>query len=145
MEIATALSGIKGLIELAKTGLDARDDAKVKSALSDMSEKLLAAYGTALQMAEKNSELQATLREMERSHADLKSKVDERSQYQLVPLGPGGHAYQASLNQAQQPVYLCQNCYDKGVKSVLRYKSRSDYFAAEWICAEHKDHALPAE
>ena len=145
MEIAAALSGLRGLIDTAKIALEARDDAKVKEALAGMSERLLNAYGVALETAEKNAQLQATIQALNQKHVELERQLTEKEMCRLVPLGKNSFAY-LPAGQLQEgsdrTLYYCQPCYDKGVKSVLRYSPADSYGYARWICVEHGGHNI---
>lgn len=145
MEIATALSGLKTLVDAAKLALDARDDAKLKEALAGMSERLLTAYGVALETAEKNAQLQAALHALNHQHVQLESQLKQKEACTLVPLVPGSFAYKPSDQPGDRPqntLYYCQNCYDRGVKSVLRYHASFGHANERWICAEEGTHSI---
>lgn len=146
MEIATALSSLKALADLAQGALKSRDDAKAQEAVAGMQARLLDIYASAFEVAERNSSLQATVRSLESKIADLEAKLEEKARCKLVPLGRWAFAY-ALLDPATKatqelPVYFCQNCYDKGIKSVLRKFTGSQWGGIQWLCAEHNSHTI---
>lgn len=51
---------------------------------------------------------------------------------------PAGQLQEGS----DRTLYYCQPCYDKGVKSVLRYSPADSYGYARWICVEHGGHNI---
>lgn len=148
MEIATALSSLKALADLAQGALKSRDDAKAQEAITGMQARLLDIYASAFEVAERNSSLQATVRSLESKIADLEAKLEEKARCQLTPLGRGAFAYalfdQATKAPQDPPVYFCQHCYDKGIKSILRYFAGAEWAGPEWTCTEHNGHSIAA-
>ena len=146
MEIATALSSLKVLTDLAQGALKSRDGAKAQEAITGMQARLVDIYASAFEVAERNSSLQATVRSLENKIANLEAKLEEKVRCDLKPLGKGAFAY-ALLDAAtkapqEPPVYFCQNCYDKGIKSVLRYFAGGEWESAHWFCTEHNMHTI---
>jgi cell division protein FtsB len=148
MEIATALSSLKALADLAQVALKSRDDAKAQEAIAGMQAKLLDIYASAFEVAERNSSLQATVRSLESKIADLEAKLEEKARCQLTPVGRGAFAYAlldpATKARQKPPVYFCQHCYDKGIKSILRYFDGAEWGGPEWKCTEHNSHSIGA-
>lgn len=147
IEISAALASAGQILGIAKAGLDARDDAKVKAALTELQMKLFEATSAALAMAEKSAALQTALSEAQREKAELERKAEDRAMYRLHKLGAGAFAYasQPALDGNGPPQhYLCQPCYDKGVKTVLRLVQNS-WGGADWECAAEKAHHFSAE
>jgi hypothetical protein len=123
MEINTALASARLLLGLAKAGLDARDDAKVKAALADLQEKLYDATSAALSMAEKAAALQTALSDLQREKADLQAKALDRGKYRLEQLRPGAFALASKPADegGEAPAhYLCQACDGEGFKAILQ-------------------------
>jgi len=131
LEISAALASLSSLMGIAKTAVEARDDAKAKQAISDMSDRLMAALQGALGLAENASSLRMRLDEAEAELAKLKSEVSERSRYQLAKLGTAGDFFAYRLRPAAELVerqdepahFLCQPCLDGGKKVVLHVDS----------------------
>lgn len=124
MDLSTALSGAGAALEMLRTGLAARDDAKVQRALHDMSARLTDALMSGLAAAEKATSLQAALSQAQRDKADLEAQIEDRSRYALHEAKFGVFVYAfkpPAQGSPQAPAhYLCQACYDKGIKSVLQ-------------------------
>lgn len=139
IEITAALTAARSLLQLASDALNARDDAKVRMALSELQSKLFDATSAALAMAEKASSLQSALSESEREKREVKATLEERGSYELHELEPGSFAY-ASKASAERPGvpqhYLCQPCYDKGIKAVLRFAPGGELMRNRWLCPE---------
>jgi hypothetical protein len=136
MEIAAALSGIKGAIEIAKAALDARDDAKAKAAIADMMGLLLEANTSALAMSSEARKLSADLDTAMRELRQLQERQREREKYELHEVARGRFVYRSQVEPAH---YLCQNCFDTGVKSVLRLTHYAS-FEDDLVCANNASH-----
>jgi hypothetical protein len=136
MEIAAALSGIKGAIDIAKAALDARDDAKAKAAINDMIGLLLEANTSALAISNEARKLSADLDAKTLELRELKERQRERENYVLYEVARWRFVYRSQLEPAH---YLCQNCFDSGVKSVLRHTHYAS-FEDELVCANNAAH-----
>ena len=130
-EITAALTSLGSLMGIAKTAVEARDDAKAKQAIDDMSERLTAALQGALSLAENASSLRMRLDEVEAELAKLKANVIERGRYQLAKLGTAGDFFAYRLRPATElveqqdetPHFVCQSCFEGGRKVVLQIDS----------------------
>lgn len=143
MEIAAALSGLKGAIDLAKAAVDARDDAKAKEAINGMVGLLLEANTSALAMSGEARKLSADLDTATRELRELKARQGERDRYLLHQIARGRYVYSFVDDGRGTPAhYLCQNCFDGGVKSVLRLEPGVEGFVDEWICANNREHMI---
>jgi len=147
-EISSALAAAGTLLGIAKGALEARDEAKVREALSEIQVKLFEATSAALDIAGKASALQGALSEAQDENRVLKAQAAERETYTLAELRTGAYAYARSDPQGGQhhePPYLCQACYDKGLKAVLRLSPETEYQVAVWRCPNVPSHAISME
>lgn len=125
-EFTAALGALKGTWDLARVALDARDDAKLRTALSDMAARLLDVQTSALGLADQVSSLQGELLNAQAQLRELQGRLAEREQYVLHELAPGFFVYRfqpLSVPADGRPVpvhHLCQPCFDAGKKGVLR-------------------------
>ena len=146
MEIGAALSSLSATLGLAKSALEARDEAKIKAALADFNEKHLALYTAALHLAEKLATAQTALGDLQREAAELRAQRDDRARYALYEVKPGHFAYRSTPSADRPndpPHYLCQTCYDKGVKSVL-HVIHDAMLGTTFECLNDKQHTFYA-
>mgnify|MGYP000184381863 CR=1 FL=1 len=147
IEIAAAFSGLKTAFELLKLGVAARDDGKIQAATLDMSARLLDAHQVALDMADRCGALQDRLHTAEAHARELERKADERRLYVLAPLGAGAFAYAAKDESGpgyRGQHYLCQPCYDQGIKAVLRHDAGAPQSPGRgYVCPHNGEHTIP--
>jgi cell division protein FtsB len=143
MELMAAMSALSSALGLAKTAIEARDEAKLDAALADINTKHLALSMAGLQLAEALSACQAAKSELERENRDLHSKIADRKRYLLHELAPGQIAYRSAPDgeSAEPEHYLCQVCYDKGVKSVL-HVVHDGMLGTAYECLADKTHTF---
>lgn len=122
IEFSALVQSARAVTDIARGALDARDHAKAKEAVAELQGKLHEIMSAALASAEKAAALQAALSQAEREKAEIKAKVEDRALYKLHAVRPGAHVYapKETVDGTQPAHCLCQPCYDKGNKVVLR-------------------------
>lgn len=138
-ELTTALSSAMQLIGLARLAVDARDDAKAKAALTDLTQKLNDVSISALASTERAMSLQVKLGEAQEEARLLRQRASEREKYSLVEVCPGSFGYASltsTVGESAQMHFLCQPCYDKNVKSIFRFAKASSSHNEHWDCPE---------
>lgn len=144
LEITTALSGMKGTLDLLKTAVAARDAAKIETAMQDMASRLTDALMSGLASVGKAQALQAALLAAERKNAELEQKLADQAMYELHELRPGAFVYRSkpALNGPEAPQhYLCQACRDQGIKTVLR-REPTLFDSSMWCCPANNRHDI---
>ena len=145
-ELNAALTGARTALGLAKVAIDARDHAKIQEALVEANAKLIDAMSAALASAEKAAALESQLRSLEREKADIERQLRERIQYALHELVPGAFVYASKpgMEGNEMPQhYICQPCFDKGIKSVFRFvRSDVELLDSRWVCPEGSGHNI---
>lgn len=149
MELATAIASAKATLELVLLAAKARDAAKLEAATLELRSQLFAMSDIAMAYIEKNVALvtsNAALQEANAEHvraiAELEQKLVERERYALHELRPGAFVYSPKASQAAPDQsamaahYLCQPCYDKGLKAVLRFHPARTGTDAHYTCPE---------
>lgn len=129
-EIGLLISTLTGAKQLAQAALDLRDFNAQAAAIANINGELLKAQdqlfvhqSQLLQLQEQHFEAREELRK-------LKEAQSERQRYALFDLGNGQFVYRVNVAPEQsgasepggaEPLhYLCQPCFDGGVKSVLQ-------------------------
>ena len=113
--------GIGAARALADAVLKTRDTVKYGPVIAQMNEQLINVQGGLVthnaEMMELQQKYYAACDELRR----LKAVAAERECYSLHEIGPGVFAYRLDTSKKSEPLhYLCQPCFDKGVKSVLQ-------------------------
>lgn len=150
MEIAAALASLKAVVDIAQGAVNARDDTKAKEAVGNMSQKLLDLYVASFEREDLVKTLKSTIESLRAQVKDLEAQLVERALYQLTRLGQNGYAYllveDGAVQSADGPVYFCQPCRDKGIKSILRpheiESAAFDVHRTEWECIENSKHTI---
>lgn len=126
--IGAALSSTKALIDLVKTAVAARDDAKLADALQSLKERVFDIQNAALQTQEKMSAMQDQVQTLKDEKRDLTTRITElerrrkeREQYALCEIHPGSYVlqYRSSDDNAEPAHYICQPCMDNAAKKVV--------------------------
>ena len=147
-DIASAVASASAMLGLAKGAIAARDDFKAQLAISDAHVKLLEITTAALSLSQTNIALADEIRSLKDAAHELEVKARDREGYALTEVCTGHYAYQSQPSQegANVPLhYLCQPCYDKGIKSVLRHRNFRDQWGIArlvWGCPAEKNHTI---
>lgn len=144
IDIAAAISSTSTLLGIAKGALAARDDAKAQQAITDVQLKLLDVSTAALSLSQTNIALTDEIRLLKDQAHQAQMKTRDRDGYEIAEVCPGAHAYKSkpAKEGASVPLhYLCQPCYDKGVKAMLRFH-QTEGWGKEWACPENEAHNI---
>lgn len=142
MDIATAISSTATLLGIAKGALESRDDQKAQQAITQVQSKLLEVTTAALSLSQTNIALTEEIRELRRAAEDAERIAAERSGYELAEITDGSFAYRSVGSESSSPIhFLCQPCYDKTTKSVLRRRTGA-YGDTFWECPENLAHRI---
>lgn len=127
--IGAITSSITSATDIAKGLISARDQANIQEKTATLLEQLLKAQESLLAHNAALLQLQHQHFEAREELRKLHEAASERSRYSLVEVTRGCFAYRVNITPQQsgasepattEPVhYLCQPCFDKGVKSVL--------------------------
>lgn len=129
IEVSGAISGITAIVQTLKTAVQARDEAKIDAAMSDLKDRLFDLQAANLQLLEQLHTSQTQVHTIVQERDQLKAQASERGKYVLDDVSKGRGTLYAYLykgddavgNGAPLPLhYLCQPCFDSGRKSVLR-------------------------
>lgn len=122
MDIPNALASLAALVDIAKTAIDARDDAKLRVALSDMAARLVDAQTDRLDLLDRLERSEAVRRQLELQLQQLRTDREERERYVVLEVRPGAYvrALQPREGLAGAAHHLCHVCFDEGRHSILQ-------------------------
>ncbi|KZK85753.1 MULTISPECIES: hypothetical protein [unclassified Pseudovibrio] len=125
-EIKGFLTSVKVASDLLKLGIEARDDAKIKAASNELTERLIEANMLALDITNKMHEQDSHLRDAQERIRELEAKRELLDRYQLIELDEGSLVYELKANAGTEEPhhYACPNCLEDGRKTVLQKKNR---------------------
>lgn len=128
--IMVAFSALDAARKAALVALEVRDFNKTAAELSKINEALLQAQNALLAQNAVLFQLQSEKFETAEKLRKLEETLSEKARYSLVEITQGSFAYRVNVAPQQggasepsgtEPVhYVCQPCFDKGVKSVLQ-------------------------
>jgi hypothetical protein len=128
--ISIAVSSLKTAKEIGQAALAFRDFNQTAGAITQINEQLLKAQDGLFAHNSQLMELQQKYFEATEELRKLKEALAERGRYSLFQLSPNVFVYRVNVSPdasgsgdpgATDPMhYLCQPCFDKGVKSVLQ-------------------------
>ena len=135
-----------GIIKTLADGLmTARERNLVIEIKSGLHTQVIKLQGTLISMQEREHMLLDGKRNAEQMAFELQARLEERERYELRELCPGvfAYAYKAGPGATEPLHYLCQPCFDKGVKQVLRHlEDSAGSGAMSWHCAENSAHVI---
>ncbi|MGL6245683.1 hypothetical protein [Pseudomonas sp.] len=145
MEITAALSSLSAAIGLVKSASDARDEAKINTAMSEVNRRYFELSMAAIELVEKCNALLCTNADIQTQLSELQRKARERENYLLHEVAPGRFAYRfnPTNDTGDAPHYVCQTCQDKDIKSVLHVTNDS-MLGTTYQCLNCKDHTFYA-
>ncbi|MCI1005228.1 DUF4164 domain-containing protein [Herbaspirillum sp. C7C8] len=124
-----AVGAAKSAVDLLKTSVAARDQAKADEAIADAKKNLAIAYDSLLSVSQQSLELykqvasaEQRINELRQENQRLAAEIEDRKRYVLTDIGGGikAYAFQPVDGEADAAHYLCQPCMAKGHKSVLQ-------------------------
>jgi hypothetical protein len=115
-------AGLKPAIDLAKSLMDLLGKGKGSREAVELYGQIVAAHQSALTAQAAQATLAEEKRQLERRCADLEAWDLEKSHYQLqeIVFGVFAYALKTKIGGGEPTHYLCANCYQDGLKSILR-------------------------
>lgn len=125
--ISGLVSTLKATYDLGNAAMGVRDANQFATTLAQINDQLLKAQQSLFAVSGQAMEMQQQLAKLQEECRKLKAAAEERGRYALVEIGTGNFALQSKVDVggmsdpiAAEPVhYVCQPCFDKGVKAVL--------------------------
>lgn len=128
--ISTAAAAITAAKELGKAMIGLRDFNQVAATVSEINDKLLKAQESLFTHNSHLLELQDEYFKTREELRELKKTLTQRGRYSLFQISPGIFVYRYDVAPSRSDVldpftsepehYVCQACFDKGIKIVLQ-------------------------
>ncbi len=125
-EFTAALSAIKTTTDLLKLGIEARDDAKIKSASIDLTNQLLDVQRLALESNSQQFDLEKKLHVSQERIHELEAKERLIEKYEMVEITSGSFVYRIKEDKrGDEPIHhVCPNCLNDAKKTILQIQRR---------------------
>jgi hypothetical protein len=127
--LSGAMSALSIAKELGKAAIGVRDFNEVAPIISKLNDQLLNAQESLFKINAQVFALQQENFESAKKLREMEETVAERKRYAYFELSPGIIVYRANITPVESQVgepssaeplhYLCQPCFDSGVKAVL--------------------------
>ncbi len=133
MDIGPGITALLSVSELLKRVKDANDSTVRLSAVSEIQEKLMAAYAAHEALAKEKRELETRLSAFE-------EWTREAERYELRDFGGNtfAHAIKESHRGNEPDHRICSNCFTHGQKSILQFQYKTNDSREKWLCPRCK-------
>ena len=123
-EVSSAISGLKGILDIAKGMKALSDETKTNEIKLALQEAVLKAQRALFAAQEGQIQYSTRIAELEQENLRLKDWSVERGRYHLTSIRGGGFAYMPkSGKECDEPAHwLCANCFSDGRKSIMQNK-----------------------
>jgi len=121
--IQSTITGLKLAGDIAKSFLELKSIADVQGKVIELQSAILSAQSSALAANSDQSAMAEEIRALKKEIAEVKAWEAEKQRYALKALEPSIFTYalkHASAN-GEPPHWLCANCHNKGIKSILQF------------------------
>ena len=125
--IAALAGALKTAAEITKTAVEIRDGTKLQGKIIELQSVILSAQSSALGAQQDQFELIEEVRKLKQTLAEYRSWDKEAEKYELTQIDHNSFAYmKKNVDGDDTPqVWLCTNCFEDKVKSILQYKGRT--------------------
>lgn len=125
-------SSIKAATDITQSMLALKTDAAVTTKVIELNGVLLGLQGQLNTAHVEQTTFTNRIRELEAAIAQFKRWEQEKERYTLhqFPLGTLAYRVKAEVQGAEPLHYICSNCYEKGVKSLLQQCEEHNWFKA---------------
>lgn len=136
-EVFGAVSGFKGMLDLAKSLKDMNDATVRNTAVIELQGQILAAQEQQAALAEK-------VRTLEKEMARFETWEAESQKYELKQIGHGAfaHILKPDARGTQPPHWVCTPCFGNHQISVVQF-GRTSGGRFEWFCPSCKTQVYP--
>jgi hypothetical protein len=125
--VATVLTSLKTVAEMAKVVKDINDETTRQSAVIDLQSAIMNAQSNAIEAQAEQLAMLKQIAVLEARIAAFDSWDTELARYKLTDYGSGTFAYELKSESAiSEPEHkLCANCVSRRTKSILQFQHRT--------------------
>lgn len=122
----TAITGlatsIRAAVEITKAMKDVHDANVIQTKTFELTREILSAQSYAMEAVAAQSALLERVRRLEEEKAQLETWNTEKQRYELkkIQTGVTVYALKPSMDNGEEPRYICTTCYQHGHKSILQ-------------------------
>ncbi len=134
--IQGTISGLKTAGDIAKGLMDLKTAAEVRSKVIELQSVILSAQSSAMDANAKQSVLVDTIRDFKEEIARMKAWGHQKQRYKLITPWDGTLVYslKESMKESEPPHWICTNCYESGVRSILQERKNLKIGRPEYFC-----------
>lgn len=128
--LASLASSIKAAADITRIIIDGKLDNEVKIKTLELQQLLFKMSSEMLALQSEHSSILSEHTKLKDKIMKLESWSQEKANYRLHEMAPGSLVYTAKdSNDNQEPAhYLCANCYNNNIKSILQFSGYEDNF-----------------
>jgi Zn finger protein HypA/HybF involved in hydrogenase expression len=122
-DLSGALGALQSASNIIKTLAGLRSESERSAKLIELQSQIVAAQISAIQANTAQSNLIDRVRQLEAQIAKMETWSAEKQRYELKAVSTRAFAYalKAEASGSEPFHYICQNCYEKGKKSILQF------------------------
>jgi hypothetical protein len=130
-EVLAGVSALKNALDIAKAIKGMSDAAAINAAVIELQDQILAAQTNQLELLDQRRALEGKLIGLETWNA-------EKQRYELKTLRDGAPVFAYALKDVmaagEPPHFICPDCYQRAVKSILNQVTRAPGMCRVQIC-----------
>lgn len=122
IDLFSAASGANAAFQLANSILKMKVNSEVRAKTQELIDNLIELQGKVLAGQADYAEIASSKRELENEMMKIRNWEEEKQRYKLhrFPYGTITYVLKQERDDGEPPHYLCANCYQDSVKSILQ-------------------------
>lgn len=142
--ITATVTGLKTAGDIINSILELKTSDAINAAVREANAHLITVQKEAIASQSEQSAMIEEVRNLKEKITDLKEWKSDQKRYKLTSLcsitGAVSYALKKSMSVGEPPHYLCTNCYQNGVKSILNPQKNKNS-RVMFICPECRSEA----
>jgi len=127
--VSSGIAAMQGLVGISRTLLEVRDITKLAGIQFELNQRILDVQAAMFDLQAKFQAKSDAFEALKAHATQLESAARDRERYTLHEIRAGAFVYRRREDvQPTEPIhYLCQPCFDKGVKAILEAQDSGVY------------------